>query len=133
MNKELRSLLFEMKKNNLTAEAKKIEQIIGKKKEYYEDIVFFQNENDFADFEGGREGFFSADKDDQVDYLADREYGAGELFDHTPWKTSDNVSKTVVGGIIHYLISNHHLGYARLIKLIPEEEYSEYDITPEED
>lgn len=133
MNKELRSLVSEMKRNNLTAEAEKIEQIVGDKKEYYQEIVYLQMEDDFSSFPGGSEGFFDADEDAQYNYLMQWEQGKGEILDQEPWGTNDDVEKIERGGKIYYMSLNSGLGAAGLVRLVPESEYSDLDITPEED
>lgn len=133
MNKELRILISEMKRKNLTVEARKIEQIVGEKKEYYQDIVFLQREDAFDSFEGGVDGFFDADENEQFNYLMQWESGEGEILDQEPWGTADDVEKIERGGETYYMSLNSGLGTAGLDRLVPESEYSDLDITPEED
>ncbi len=129
MNKELCTLLSEMKRKNLTVEAEKIEQIVGDKKEYYQDIVFFQSTDDFDDFEGGSDVFFDADENEQLDYLLQWDTGEGKIINDI----SDYPIEIKRNNQTYYLSLNSRLGYAGLVRLIPEDEYSDFDITPEEE
>lgn len=157
MNKELRTLLFEMRKKHLTAEANEIEKIVGvqiptlfsqhnteilceygnitagEKKEYYQDIIYLDKEESFEGFEGGSEGFFDAEENDQFNFLMQWESSEGEILDHKIWGTGDDLKEIERSDQIYYMYLYSGLGTAGLVRLVHEDEYSDFDITPEEE
>jgi hypothetical protein len=78
----------------------------------YRHIVFLQYDWEFAGFEGGAEGFFAADTDAQIEYLAQWDYGDGygEANPLLGAGTSDTVTYTDR----YALVTNASLGYAGL-------------------
>lgn len=145
MDKELRSLLFEMKRKNLTVEAKKIEKIMAVSEgettyDYYQVIAAIHRESDFDAFKDGRKGFLDADENKQFNYLMQHhalDEDDRKIHDRKPWTGEDDIVKIKRGNELYYIIFYHKStedkGYGIedsvvLVRLIPEDEYEELDI-----
>ncbi len=141
---DLRNILIDMRKANLFIEAGRLERVInglekavstgvkfmitGQDKTYYQEIVHLTKEKDFDNFAGGSQAFFSADLNEQFDYLSSWDKSHGEIIDERPWGNFDKVSEIKRRGQKYYIYTQSAINSAGIVKEIPEYDYDKYNL-----